>query len=128
MPRSRSKSILSSNCAFSSRAVTVCVAPKRRSANVLFPWSMCAIMQKFRMCFIFSVIPVVVSLASFFSPLFFFQSAVEGWAFPFGQSAYQPRFPSGQAFRFIFCSTAFHKRMPLQSLTRSVVSRINLQI
>jgi hypothetical protein len=37
---------------FSSRAVTVCAANKR-SASVLLPWSICAIMQKFLICFIF---------------------------------------------------------------------------
>ena len=32
-----------------SRACTVPVASSSRSAMVLFPWSMCAMMQKFRM-------------------------------------------------------------------------------
>src|SRR5690606_29994616 len=52
IPRSRSKSILSNNCAWASRAVTVCVASNKRSARVLFPWSIFAIIQKFLMCFI----------------------------------------------------------------------------
>ena len=41
----------SSNCSFISRTVTVPVCSSNRSANVLFPWSMCAMMQKLRMCF-----------------------------------------------------------------------------
>src|SRR5690554_2680987 len=52
IPRSRSKSILSNSCAWASRAVTVCVASNKRSARVLFPWSICAIIQKFLICFI----------------------------------------------------------------------------
>src|SRR5690606_22706685 len=52
IPRSRSKSILSNNCAWASRAVTVCVASNKRSARVLFPCSICAIIQKFLICFI----------------------------------------------------------------------------
>jgi hypothetical protein len=48
MPRSRSKSMLSRSCAAMSRAATVLVASSSRSARVLFPWSMWAMMLKFR--------------------------------------------------------------------------------
>ena len=49
MPRSRSSSIWSSIWSFMSLAATVCVSSKNLSASVDLPWSMCAMMQKFRM-------------------------------------------------------------------------------
>ena len=52
IPRSRSRSISSSTCACISRWLSVFVFSKRRSARVLLPWSMCAIIQKLRMFFI----------------------------------------------------------------------------
>src|SRR6266567_2292666 len=54
IPRSRSRSMLSRNWAFSSRALTVPVSPRRRSASVDFPWSMWAMIEKFRMCLLAS--------------------------------------------------------------------------
>src|SRR5271156_1290590 len=48
MPRSRSRSIASSNCSSISRCATVRVTSSRRSESVVLPWSMCAMMQKFR--------------------------------------------------------------------------------
>src|SRR5437016_367195 len=48
MPRSRSRSILSRNCARDSRSVSAPVFSKMRSASVDFPWSMWAMMEKFR--------------------------------------------------------------------------------
>ena len=48
IPRSRSISMLSRYWASISRAVTVPVRSRRRSAKVDLPWSMCAMMQKFR--------------------------------------------------------------------------------
>src|SRR5688500_1285001 len=49
MPFSRSRSILSRTWACIWREVSVPVNSKSRSASVLFPWSICAIMQKLRM-------------------------------------------------------------------------------
>jgi hypothetical protein len=48
MPRSRSRSMESRNCARASRSETALVACKRRSASVLLPWSMWAMMEKLR--------------------------------------------------------------------------------
>src|SRR3954453_3058768 len=50
MPRSRSRSIESSSCARMERGSTVCVSSRMRSASVDFPWSMWAMIEKFRMC------------------------------------------------------------------------------
>ena len=55
IPRSRSKSILSRSWSCFSRSVTAPVASNSLSASVLLPWSICAMMQKFRMCFIAEV-------------------------------------------------------------------------
>src|SRR5262245_55153821 len=49
MPRSRSRSIESSNCAFMSRLSTAPVSSSMRSASVDLPWSMCAMIAKLRM-------------------------------------------------------------------------------
>lgn len=49
MPLSLSKSMLSRNCSFISRFCTVPVLWSSLSAKVDFPWSMCAMMQKFLM-------------------------------------------------------------------------------
>src|SRR5262249_58650727 len=49
MPRSRSRSMSSRNCAAISRGDTAPVRSRRRSARVDFPWSMCAMIEKFRM-------------------------------------------------------------------------------
>ena len=49
IPRSRSRSIASSTWSTMSRSLIVPVRSSRRSASVDFPWSMCAMMQKFRM-------------------------------------------------------------------------------
>src|SRR4051794_3341608 len=49
MPRSRSMSILSRYCARMLRPSTIPVNSSIRSASVDLPWSMCAMMQKFRM-------------------------------------------------------------------------------
>src|SRR5450759_9706 len=49
MPRSRSRSILSRSCSFMSRAATVPVTSRTRSASVDLPWSMWAMMLKLRM-------------------------------------------------------------------------------
>ena len=51
MPRSRSRSMLSSSWACMSRLATVLVNSSRRSARVLLPWSMWAMMQKLRIFF-----------------------------------------------------------------------------
>ena len=48
IPRSRSSSIESSTCARMSRPVTVFVTSRMRSASVDFPWSMWAMIEKFR--------------------------------------------------------------------------------
>ena len=48
MPRSRSMSIRSRYCARMSRSSTTPVSCSIRSARVDLPWSMCAMMQKFR--------------------------------------------------------------------------------
>ncbi len=50
MPRSRSMSIRSRYCARAWRASTTPVSCSIRSASVDLPWSMCAMMQKFRSC------------------------------------------------------------------------------
>ena len=47
MPLSLSKSMLSRNCSFISRFSTVPVIWSSLSAKVDFPWSICAMMQKF---------------------------------------------------------------------------------
>ncbi len=49
MPRSRSRSMVSSNCSRMSRSATVPVRWRKRSASVDLPWSMWAMMQKLRM-------------------------------------------------------------------------------
>ena len=49
MPRSRSMSIRSRYCGRAARASTTPVSCSIRSASVDLPWSMCAMMQKFRM-------------------------------------------------------------------------------
>src|SRR2546425_31848 len=49
MPRSRSSSMSSRNCADISRAETAPVASRMRSASVDFPWSMWAMIEKLRM-------------------------------------------------------------------------------
>src|SRR3954464_15821872 len=49
MPPSRSRSIESSSCAFIERGSTVWVVSRMRSARVDFPWSMWAMIEKFRM-------------------------------------------------------------------------------
>src|SRR3954447_20073615 len=49
IPRSRSMSILSRYCARMLRPSTIPVNSSIRSASVDLPWSMCAMMQKFRM-------------------------------------------------------------------------------
>src|SRR6266851_4881438 len=51
MPRSRSRSMESRTCSCISRCVSAPVISRRRSASVDLPWSMCAMMQKFRMNF-----------------------------------------------------------------------------
>ena len=48
IPRSRSSSIESSICSFMSRAATVSVTSRMRSASVDFPWSMWAMIEKLR--------------------------------------------------------------------------------
>ncbi len=48
IPRSRSMSIRSRYCARICRPVTTPVSCSIRSASVDLPWSMCAMMQKFR--------------------------------------------------------------------------------
>lgn len=48
MPFSRSKSMASKSWALASRSATVCVNSKRRSERVVFPWSICAMMEKLR--------------------------------------------------------------------------------
>ena len=53
IPRSRSKSILSRTWACISLPKTVLVYSNNLSANVLFPWSICAIIQKLRIRFIY---------------------------------------------------------------------------
>src|SRR6185503_15109861 len=50
MPRSRSRSMASSICSCMSRAATAPVRCRRRSESVVFPWSMCAMMLKLRIC------------------------------------------------------------------------------
>ena len=50
MPRSRSSSMSSSIWARSSRSGTVLVTCNMRSASVLLPWSMWAMMEKLRIC------------------------------------------------------------------------------
>src|SRR5258707_15787924 len=47
-PRSRSRSMLSSTCSCMSRSEMVPVTCNNRSASVLLPWSICAMMQKLR--------------------------------------------------------------------------------
>src|SRR4051794_2278355 len=42
--------MLSSSCAFIARGSTVWVVSRMRSASVDFPWSMWAMIEKFRMC------------------------------------------------------------------------------
>src|SRR6267154_1783615 len=51
MPRSRSRSMESRTCSCISREVSAPVISSKRSASVDLPWSMCAMMQKFRMNF-----------------------------------------------------------------------------
>ena len=48
IPRSRSRSMLSMNCALRSRSVSASVASSSRSASVDLPWSMWAMMEKLR--------------------------------------------------------------------------------
>ena len=50
MPRCRSRSMSSSICSRSSRFSTVPVFSSSRSANVLLPWSMWAMIEKLRIC------------------------------------------------------------------------------
>ena len=50
MPRSRSRSIESSSWSRISRTETVSVSWRMRSASVDLPWSMCAMIEKLRMC------------------------------------------------------------------------------
>src|SRR5258708_33535476 len=49
MPRSRSRSMVSSTCSIISRCESAPVTSSRRSARVDLPWSMCAMIEKFRM-------------------------------------------------------------------------------
>src|ERR1022692_4490052 len=49
IPRSRSRSMLSMNCALRSRSVSAPVASSNRSASVDLPWSMWAMIEKLRM-------------------------------------------------------------------------------
>ena len=49
MPRSRSRSMLSRNCALRSRSLSAPVASSSRSASVDLPWSMWAMIEKLRM-------------------------------------------------------------------------------
>ena len=56
IPRSLSRSIESNSWSCISRSATVSVACRIRSANVDFPWSICAIIEKFRMRFCLSFI------------------------------------------------------------------------
>src|SRR6266849_4054756 len=51
IPRSRSRSMESRTCSCISRCVSAPVISSKRSASVDLPWSMCAMMQKFRMNF-----------------------------------------------------------------------------
>src|SRR5215475_8919334 len=51
MPRSRSRSIESRTCSCILRSESAPVISSKRSASVDLPWSMCAMMQKFRMNF-----------------------------------------------------------------------------
>src|SRR5450631_222249 len=48
IPRSRSRSMLSMNCALRSRSVSEPVASSSRSASVDLPWSMWAMIEKLR--------------------------------------------------------------------------------
>ena len=50
IPRSRSMSIESSSCASMSLVATVFVINSSVSASVDLPWSMCAMMEKLRIC------------------------------------------------------------------------------
>src|SRR5438067_10638395 len=50
MPRSRSRSISSRICSLDSRSVIAPARMSRRSDKVLLPWSMCAMIEKFRIC------------------------------------------------------------------------------
>src|SRR6185312_106463 len=50
IPRSRSRSIESRTCSRICRGSTVLVISRMRSASVDFPWSMWAMIEKFRMC------------------------------------------------------------------------------
>src|SRR5438046_8226255 len=49
MPRSRSRSMVSSTCSIIWRCERAAVTSSRRSASVDLPWSMCAMIEKFRM-------------------------------------------------------------------------------
>ena len=59
IPRSRSISILSRSCSSISLVETLCVASSKRSAKVLLPWSMCAMIEKFRilscLCILYAI-------------------------------------------------------------------------
>ena len=48
IPRSRSRSMLSSTWSRMSRSATVPVTSRMRSASVDLPWSMCAMIEKLR--------------------------------------------------------------------------------
>src|SRR5690606_26719992 len=65
IPRSLSRSILSNNCACISRSLTVLVCSSRRSAKVLFPWSIWAIIQKF-LIFCMSILGAKIVNCHFF--------------------------------------------------------------
>src|SRR6266480_130526 len=77
MPRSRSRSMESRTCSCISRWVSAPVISSRRSASVDLPWSMCAMMQKFRMNFgsIFLAYQFAQLRAGFEWPAGFFRQA-----------------------------------------------------
>src|SRR3954469_707154 len=63
IPRSRSMSILSSTWAVISRAVRPPVAWISRSASVDLPWSICAMIEKFRIFVISAISPRAIVAA-----------------------------------------------------------------
>ena len=78
IPFSRSSSIESSSCAFISRFSTVPVSSIILSAIVDFPWSICAIIQKFR---IFSISLIISKKPILFYHKHFKHAKRQGLAF-----------------------------------------------
>ena len=138
MPRSCSRSILSSICPWVTWMVLV--YSSKRSAKVDFPWSMCAMMQKFLIFFIENAnypiyqVAKVVKKKHFLEPLgtdytkFFLSSLfILRWKYFFLLKKYLPLFVNSRSGFTAFCVLFYYRYLCvcwLDDLTDFVMQKI----